>query len=170
MFNKINSVFLRRILIFVFLILFFYVVFFGFYIFGKIFEFIYLNLMYFLIPALILFFLLKLNKSPANIPDSEVINVQRVRVLSEVIVLDSYITNEDEEKIRIVVKNVYDVIYKTKAKEPTFEELIVHFINYGGIDVAVKQFNAYKLGWELNNFERTNYNEVFMKFFRDYVY
>ena len=67
--------------------------------------------------------------------------------------------------LQTAMKTMYEQVKKQIHREPTFKELISHFVKYQGKETAQKFFDAYKMGWERNNYEATNYEEVYNEVF-----
>lgn len=72
---------------------------------------------------------------------------------------------ETINKLKGYVKNIYNNIETELGTKPTFKQMVAHFIKYRGKAEAEQFFNSYKLGWEANNFEPTNYDEIYNELF-----
>lgn len=78
------------------------------------------------------------------------------------------VENFDDTKKQAVkgaVKNVFDILVKTKGSKPSFQDLVLHLLNFIPEEQAESQFNAYKLGWEMNGYENTNFDDVYNNIF-----
>ena len=73
----------------------------------------------------------------------------------------SKFSNEDINQVKKVVKNVVDIITATREQVPSFKEMVAHIIKLSGKEKAEKFFDGYKVGWEANNFEATDYQKVY---------
>ena len=85
-------------------------------------------------------------------------------VLAAPLATDSF-NEETIGKLKGYVKNIYNNIEKEIGTKPTFKQMVSHFIKYRGKAEAEQFFNSYKLGWEANNFEATNYDEIYNELF-----
>ena len=85
--------------------------------------------------------------------------------------LDDYVLNapslteQQVNQIKGYISQLYKGIQEQTGKTPTFKELVSHFIKYQGKEEAEKFFDAYKIGWEANNYAPTNYQEVYNDLF-----
>ena len=74
-------------------------------------------------------------------------------------------SDENIKALKNYTKDLYNNLEKDLKSAPTFKQMVSHFIKYRGKAEAEQFFNAYKLGWEANNFEPTNYEEVYNDLF-----
>ena len=85
--------------------------------------------------------------------------------------LDDYVLNapslteQQVNQIKGYISQLYKGIQEQTGKTPTFKEIVSHFIKYQGKEEAEKFFDAYKIGWEANNYAPTNYQEVYNDLF-----
>jgi len=70
-----------------------------------------------------------------------------------------------KQSTKQAIKNVFDILTKVKGHKPSFQELVYHLLNFIPEDQAESQFDAYKLGWILNEYEDTNFNDVYNTIF-----
>ena len=75
------------------------------------------------------------------------------------------LTEQQVNQIKGYISQLYKGIQEQTGKTPTFKELVSHFIKYQGKEEAEKFFDAYKIGWEANNYAPTNYQEVYNDLF-----
>jgi hypothetical protein len=85
-------------------------------------------------------------------------------VLAAPLATDNF-NEETIGKLKGYVKKIYDNIETELGTKPTFKQMVSHFIKYRGKGEAEQFFNSYKLGWEANNFEATNYEEIYNELF-----
>lgn len=85
-------------------------------------------------------------------------------VLAAPLATDNF-NEETINKIKNFTKEIYNNIEKEIGTKPTFKQMVSHFIKYRGKAEAEQFFNSYRLGWEANNFEATNYDEIYNELF-----
>jgi hypothetical protein len=104
-----------------------------------------------------------------EMPDSLIVDEEDT--LSTFQLMPSEISGEkfSEQEIKGlkgVVNNYYSALKKELGREPSFKELMHHFIKFTSKEQAQKFFPAYRVGWEANNFAATNYDDVYMEIFQ----
>ncbi len=74
----------------------------------------------------------------------------------------------DENQMKGLKKVIFDFnssLTDELGRKPSFKEMVYHFIKFTDKVQTEKFFDAYRVGWEANGFEATNYNEVFNEIF-----
>jgi hypothetical protein len=70
-----------------------------------------------------------------------------------------------KQSTKQAIGKVFDILTKVKGHKPSFQELVYHMLNFIPEEQAESQFDAYKLGWSLNDYEVTNFNDVYNTIF-----
>ena len=76
--------------------------------------------------------------------------------------------SEYEAKLKNTMKRFYDSFKKELGYNPSFIELMEVLIQEKGIKSTENRFELFKKGWELNNFEPTNFKEVYDDLFNNH--
>jgi hypothetical protein len=78
-----------------------------------------------------------------------------------------YLSEVNKEKIRSLVEEYATLMEVNNNKFPTFEAFIKSYIRTAGKPAAASNYILLSKGWELNNFEKTNFDEIFRETFKD---
>lgn len=99
--------------------------------------------------------------------EEEIIIKKEVELFNEAFPVDGF-TNEQKSKLKMTISNVYNQLAKSKGVEPDFKSLLENMKKYAGNETAKKQFNAYVLGWKLNEYADSDFEEAYESVFNNF--
>lgn len=80
-------------------------------------------------------------------------------------VLNDNLSDEQKENVRQKISDYYTSMAAELGRKPSFKELVEDLMLHTSPEQVEKQFNAIRLGWELNNYANTNFNQVYNELF-----
>ena len=76
------------------------------------------------------------------------------------------ITQEQKQKLKENVSNIYENLKSEIGKEPTFEEFITEAIKNTNKETAERIYNSLVLGWKENNYKTTDFDKIYNDTFK----
>ena len=73
----------------------------------------------------------------------------------------THLNEEGKANIKAKIAIVYDSMTKDNGQEPTFKELVEKVKSIANNQTIDEMFNVLKLGWELNNYAKTDFNNIY---------
>ena len=112
----------------------------------------------------------KLKKDAREIIDPELTNKESE---FQKIIADLFSPEEDGNTInendilKEKVQNAYNKISNIHGDKLSFERFLQEILKFTPKEIVKQQFNSIKLGWELNNYSKTDFNAIFNDIFND---
>jgi hypothetical protein len=75
------------------------------------------------------------------------------------------LTEDALKGLKQVIGKVHEDLKKQFGREPSFKEMVYHFIKFTNKVKAETFFDMYRAGWEANGFAATNYDDVYNEIF-----
>jgi hypothetical protein len=103
-------------------------------------------------------------EAPDNLVIDEEDTLSTFQLMPSEVSGDSF-SEEELKGLKGVINNYYKSLKEELGREPSFKEMMHHFIKFTSKPQAQKFFGAYRAGWEANNYAATNYDDVYMDIF-----
>ncbi len=82
-------------------------------------------------------------------------------------VITDNLTDEQKDKVKSSVLDYYNSLNLELGKKPTFKQLVEDMILNTSVEQTEYNFNAIKLGWELNDLGTVDFNKIYNELFGD---